>query len=233
VGLDNVDVGEAEKRGINVINSPEAPSNAVAELVAGFILSLVRMIPRADHSLKRGEWLKRELLGFEVNEKTLGIVGFGRIGYNLAKKMNGMGMRIIAYDIKPERVEKYVDQVGGKLVSMEELLEHSDFVTLHVPLTPETYHLLSGEEFNKMKKSSYLINTSRGGIIDEAALVEALDSGKLAGAALDVFEHEPPRNTSLVGREDVISTPHIGASTQEAQLANSVIIAEKLIKLFG
>ena len=233
VGLDNINLEEAEKKGIEVINSSEAPSNAVAELVAGFIISLARGISRADHSMKKGIWSKRELTGIEIEGKTLGIIGFGRIGYALAKKMKGMGMSIISFDVELERAKKYMDELGVTSVSLEQLLKDSDFVTLHVPLLPSTRHMISREEFSTMKKGSYIINVSRGGVIDEEALKEALDSNHLAGAALDVYEVEPPDDLILIESPNLIATPHIGASTSEAQIANSTIIAEKLVKILG
>ncbi len=231
VGLDNINLEEAEKKSIEIINSPEAPSNAVAELVAGFIISLARGISRADRSMKNGIWSKRKLTGIEIEGKTLGIIGFGRIGYALAKKMKGMGMNIISFDVELERVKKYMDELGVTSVSLEQLLKDSDFVTLHVPLLPSTRHMISREEFSTMKKGSYIINVSRGGVIDEEALKEALDSNHLAGAALDVYEVEPPDDLELIESPNLIATPHIGASTSEAQIANSTIIAEKLVKI--
>lgn len=233
VGLDNIDLREAEIKGVEVLNSPEAPSNAVAELVAGFIISLARRITKADHSMKTGAWNKKELTGFEVEGKTLGILGFGRIGYALAKKMKGMGMKIIAYDVDLERVKKYMDEQNVESVTIDKLLSGSDFITLHVPLLASTKHMIGIKEFNKMKKGSYIINVSRGGVIDEEALKDALASRHLAGAALDVYELEPPNDKELINRDNVITTPHIGASTIEAQIANSTIIAEKLIKILS
>ncbi len=233
VGLDNVDVEAAKDRGVTVLNSPEAPSNAVAELVIGYMLSLARMIPRADASMKRGEWIKSRLTGLEVSGKTLGVVGFGRIGYGVGKKAKCLGMRVLAYDVAMDAVKPYVDEAGAEAVSLERLLSESDFVTVHVPLLPQTRHMIGREQLGKMREGSYIINASRGGVVDEEALKEALDSGRLAGAALDVFEEEPPEDTDLVGRENVVCTPHIGASTEEAQLANSTIVAEKLIRLLS
>jgi D-3-phosphoglycerate dehydrogenase len=233
VGLDNINLIEAEKKGIMVINSPEAPSNAVAELVAGFIISLARGISRADRSMKNGIWSKRELMGIEIEGKTLGIIGFGRIGYALAKKMKGMGMRIISFDVDLDRVKKYMDELDVTSVSLQRLLTNSDFVTLHVPLLPSTRHMISREEFSIMKRGSYIINVSRGGVIDEEALKEALDSNQLAGAALDVYEVEPPDDIELIEIPNLIATPHIGASTAESQIANSTVIAEKLVKFLG
>ncbi len=231
VGLDNVDLEAAKERGVEVLNSPEAPSNAVAELVLGLMLSLARRIPLGDASMKRGEWIKRRLTGFELEGKTLGIVGFGRIGYNLARKAKAMGMRVVT-DASIEKLMRFVEETGAESVPLEDLLKESDFVSIHVPLRPQTRHMIGARELETMKDGAYLINAARGGVVDEDALREALVRGKLAGAALDVFEIEPPEDTSLTGLENLIALPHIGAATVEAQAANSTIVAEKLIKLF-
>jgi D-3-phosphoglycerate dehydrogenase len=231
VGLDNVDLEAAKERGVQVLNSPEAPSNAVAELVLGLMLSLARRIPLGDASMKRGEWIKQRLTGFELKGKTLGVIGFGRIGYMLAKKARAMGMRVITFGVRIEKLMHLVEEVGAESVSMEDLLKESDFVSIHVPLLPQTRHMIGANEMETMKDSAYLINAARGGVVDEEALKEALKGGKLAGAALDVFETEPPEDTSLTGLENLIALPHIGASTVEAQAGNSTIVAEKLIKL--
>lgn len=233
VGLDNIDLIAAERLGIIVINSPEAPSNAVAELVLGLMLSLARRIPEADASMKKGEWIKKQFTGMELKGKTLGIIGFGRIGYQLAKKAGALGMRVLTYDIVIEKLMEFVEEAGAVAVDLDELLGSSDFVTVHVPLLPQTEHMIGAEEMSAMKDSAYLINVARGGVVDEEALRKALVNGKLAGAALDVYEEEPPRDNSLTGLKNVVSLPHIGAATVEAQRANSTIVAEKLIKILG
>lgn len=233
VGLDNIDLEAAKEQGVEVLNSPEAPSNAVAELVLGLMLSLARRIPLADASMKRGEWIKRRLTGFELKGKTLGIIGFGRIGYALAKKARALDMKVVAYDVIIEKLMRFVEEAGAEPGSMETLLRESNFVTVHVPLLPQTRHMIGARELEAMKDGAYLINASRGGVIDEDALKEALESGKIAGAALDVFEVEPPQDTSLIGMENMIAMPHIGSATVEAQAANSTIVAEKLIDLFS
>jgi len=232
VGLDNIDVKEAEARGIKVINTPEAPSVAVGELAMGFMLSLIRSIPLADRKMKGGEWIKSQLTGTELRGKILGVVGFGRIGYQVAKRARAFEMKILAYDVQIDRLIGFVKEAGAEAVSFQELLERSDFVTLHVPLLPQTTHMIGEKEIAVMKNGAYLINTSRGGIVDEEALKKALKSGKLAGAALDVFEEEPPRDTSLSGLDNVVCTPHIGAQTEEAQKEAGIIVAEKLIEIF-
>lgn len=233
VGLDNIDVEEAKRRGVEVVNSPEAPSNAVAEIVLGFMLSLARRIPEADASMKRGEWIKRRLTGFELRGKTLGVIGFGRIGYLLAKKAKALDMRVLTYDVIIEKLMGYVEEAGAEAVPLERLLASSDFVTVHVPLLPQTRHMIGRREMEMMKRGAYLINAARGAIVDEEALRETLTSGRLAGAALDVYEEEPPGDTVLMGLRNIVCTPHIGATTLEAQRANSTIVAEKLIKILA
>lgn len=233
VGLDNIDLNAAKRLGIIVVNSPEAPSNAVAELVLGLMFSLARRIPEADGSMKKGEWIKKRLTGIELKGRTLGIIGFGRIGYQLAKKAGALGMRVLTFDVVIEKLMKFVEEAGAVAVDLDELFGSSDFVTIHVPLLPQTKHMIGTEEMNAMKDGAYLINAARGGVVDEVALRKALVSGKLAGAALDVYEEEPPRDISLTGLQNVVSLPHIGAATVEAQRANSTVVAEKLIKILG
>jgi len=233
VGLDNIDLNVAKRLGIIVVNSPEAPSNAVAELVLALMLSLARRIPEADHSMKKGEWIKKVLTGIELKGRTLGIIGFGRIGYQLAKKAGALGMRVLTYDVVIEKLMEFVEEAGAVAVDLDELLGSSDFVTVHVPLLPQTKHMIGAKELSVMKDGAYLINVARGGVVDEEALRKALVSGKLAGAALDVYEEEPPWDNSLTGLQNVVSLPHIGAATVEAQRANSTIVAEKLIKILG
>ena len=229
VGLDNIDLNAAKRLGIIVVNSPEAPSNAVAELVLGLMLSLARRIPEADFSMKKGEWIKKRLTGIELKGRTLGIIGFGRIGYQLAKKAGALEMRVLTY----ARTMEFVEEAEAVTVDLYELLGSSDFVTVHVPLLPQTKHMIGTEEISAMKDGAYLINAARGGVIDEEALRKALVSGKLAGAALDVYKEEPPQDLSLTGLQNVVSLPHIGAATVEAQRTNSTVVAEKLIKILG
>ncbi len=233
VGLDNVDTETAKVLGIQVVNSAEAPSNAVAELVLGYMLSLSRNIARGDASMKRGEWAKNKLTGFELNGKTMGIVGFGRIGYLVGKKTKALGMRVLCYDVMIDKMMNFVNEVGAESVPLDKLLAESDFVTIHVPLLPQTRHMFNAATFAKMKKGAYVINAARGGIIEEKALLDALKTGHLSGAALDVYEEEPTKNMDLVKLENVVCTPHIGAESKEAQLGNSTIVAEKLKKALG
>ncbi|MBE0634120.1 hypothetical protein E4H04_03365 [Candidatus Bathyarchaeota archaeon] len=232
VGLDNVDLSSAKERGIEVFNSPEAPCNAVAELVLGMMLNMARMINEADVGMKQGKWEKNRLTGFEIQGKTLGIIGFGRIGYLLGKKAKCLGMRVLAYGRTMERVRQYADEINAEAVDLDTLYANSDFITVHVPLLPQTKNMIGTAQFNKMKKGAYIINAARGGIINETALKAALDEEKVKGAALDVFEQEPNPDEELVCRPNVICTPHIGAGSEEAQIGNSTIVADKLIKFF-
>jgi D-3-phosphoglycerate dehydrogenase len=211
VGVDNIDLVAARAHGVTVVNSPLATSVAVAELTMGLMLSLVREIPRADAGLKAGKWLKKELEGTELMGKTLGIIGFGRIGAAVAKRAAAFDMRITGYD--PLIPEAEIQKRGGEPMSLDELLEKSDLITLHMPLTAETRGMLDASAFARMKQGVYLICAARGGLIDEAALLDALNSGKVAGAALDVYATEPPGQTALVSHPRVVGTPHIGAQT--------------------
>ncbi|MBD3172302.1 3-phosphoglycerate dehydrogenase [Candidatus Bathyarchaeota archaeon] len=233
VGLDNINLEYSSEKNIEIFNSPEAPCNAVAELVIGMMFNMARNIAKANIGMKQGRWEKKKLTGFEIENKTLGIIGFGRIGYTLGKKAKCLGMRVIAYDVAMDRVKKYIDEIEADAVDLDTLLNDSHFITVHVPLLPQTKHMISTEEFNKMRKGVYIINAARGGVIDETELKEALDSGKVQGAALDVFEREPNPDEDLISRVEVICTPHIGAGSVEAQRGNSTIVAEKLINYFN
>ncbi|MEX2701880.1 MAG: D-2-hydroxyacid dehydrogenase [Candidatus Baldrarchaeota archaeon] len=239
VGLDNIDVKAAQEKNIAVINAPEAPTYSVAELVIGLMIAALRGIPRGDMALKEGKWIKKELLGRELNGKTLGIVGFGRIGQEVAKRALAFNMKVLTYDVIGELAKKAeelgVEFVGTTKEALYKLLKESDIITLHVPLLPSTYHMIGREEISLMKNGAVIINTSRGGIIDEEALYEALKEGKIAAAALDVFENEPPTDVSLKLAQlpNVVATPHIGASTEEAQRKAATIIAQKIIDHFS
>ena len=233
VGLDNIDTEYAKEREIEIFNSPEAPCNAVAELVIGLLLTMARHIAVADSTMKQGMWKKNQLTGIELQGKTLGVIGFGRIGYMVGKKARALGMNVLAYDVIMDKLSHFVEEINAKDVDLDTLIAESDFITLHVPLLPQTKHMISTNQFEKMKDGVYIVNAARGGIIDEAALKDALDSGKVAGAGLDVFESEPNPDLKLVRRVNVVSTPHIGAGSVEAQRGNSTIVAEKLIKFFS
>jgi D-3-phosphoglycerate dehydrogenase / 2-oxoglutarate reductase len=229
VGLDNIDVEEAEARKIRVINSPEAAATAVSELVIGLMLSLARKIPYADNEMKKGNWVKKDLVGIELRGKYLGIVGVGSIGRNIGRMGKALRMNLIGHDIFP--IDKdYIKEVGLIVTDFNTLLESADFITCHVPLTTDTRKMVNREKFSKMKSTAFLINTSRGEVIDEEALYDALSTRKIAGAALDVFEIEPPTNNMLLKLSNLICTPHIGAQTNEAQELASIVIAEKIIQ---
>jgi D-3-phosphoglycerate dehydrogenase / 2-oxoglutarate reductase len=229
VGLDNIDLNAAESRNIRVINAAEATINAVSELAIGHMISLARRIPYADAETKRGHWIKKDLNGIELKGKYLGIVGVGNIGRNVARIAKSLRMNLIGYDLYPINRD-FVREVGLIITDLDTLLESSDFISCHVPLTQETKHMFSAQRFSKMKRTAYIINTSRGQIIDENALYDALSSEKIAGAALDVFEIEPPTNKMLIELPNVICTPHIGSQTEEAQKLASTVIAEKIIQ---
>ncbi len=213
VGLDNVDAEAAKEKGIKVLNTPAATSISVAELALGMMLSAARMIPQATASTKAGKWEKKKFHGFELFGKTLGIIGIGRIGAELAKRAKAMGMKVIAYDPYVKSSE-FAD-----LVDLDTLLKNSDFISLHIPKTKETEHILNHSAFEKMKDGVVIVNCARGGVVDEDALYDVLVSGKVKVACLDVFEVEPPK-------EHIILTPHIGAQTEEGQQRAGVQIAE-------
>lgn len=227
IGLDNVDVEAAKERGIRVLNTPEATTISVAELTIGHMLALARHIPQATASLKAGKWEKKLFMGTELYGKTLGIIGIGRIGREVAKRAAAFGMDLVAYD--PYVRESDVRDLGLKLLPLDELLRYADYITLHLPLMPETKHLLGPRQFALMKQGVRLVNCARGGVVDEQALYEALKSGKVAGAALDVFEVEPPKDNPLLKLDNVIGTPHLGASAEEGQARAGVEIASKMI----
>lgn len=233
VGLDNIDLEAAKERGIKVINTPGVPTNSVAELTIGLMLAVLRKIAYADRKLRKGEWVKKQCLGYELRGKTLGVIGMGRIGREVARiAHHGFDMKIIYYDIIrcPKEIE---EELKTECVDLETLLRRADIVTIHVPLTPQTKHLINEERLKLMKTTSILINTSRGGVIDTKALIKALKEGWIAGAGLDVFDEEPlPKNHPLTSLDNVVLTPHIGASTVEAQERASMEIVEKIIEFF-
>jgi D-3-phosphoglycerate dehydrogenase len=230
VGLDNIDTKHAESKGIRVINAGEAAMNAVAELVVGDMIALARSIPKADAALKNGKWLKKDLMGIELKGKYLGIIGVGNIGRNVGRLAKGLRMNLLGYDIYPISRD-YVKEVGMITTDLNTLLASSDFITCHIPITEDTKHMINSERLALMKPSAFIINTSRGEVVDEEALASALVSGKIAGAALDVFEVEPPTNMKLLELPNVICTPHIAAQTKEAQELASIVIAEKIIQI--
>lgn len=226
VGLDNVDVDAASEKGIIVMNSPSGNTISTAEHTVTMILALSRNISRANQSLREGKWDRKSYTGVELYGKVLGVVGLGRIGYEVAKRCLSFGMEVLAFDpfLSVERAKDY----DVKLVDLETLFKTSDYITFHTPLTEQTNHLVNKEQIQKMKKGVRLINCARGGIIDEEALYEALKDGKVAGAALDVFEQEPPTDKKLIVLDNVVATPHLGASTKEAQLNVAIDIAKQV-----
>ena len=230
VGLDNIDVEAAKTKNIRVVNAAEGAMNAVAELVLGLMLSLAREIPRADREIRNGNWLKKDLMGTELSGKYLGIVGLGNIGKRLARLARGLNMNIIGFDVIPIP-DDFAREVGLIKADVDTLISSADFISFHVPLTEGTRHLVNPQRLSKMKKNVYLINTSRGEIIDEDALYDALKEKRIAGAALDVFEKEPATGNKLATLPNVVCTPHVGAQTKEAQSLAANIIAEKIIMI--
>lgn len=230
VGLDNIDVEYAKSKGIEIVNAPAASSRSVAELAIALIFNVARKIAFADRKMREGVWAKKQCMGFELEGKTLGVIGFGRIGYSVAKMASAIGMKILIYDVNKDY--ERAREVGGKFVELEELLKNSDVVTIHVPLLESTYHLINEERLKLMKSTAVLINTSRGAVVDTNALVKALQKGWIAGAGLDVFEEEPlPKDHPLTKLDNVVLTPHIGASTVEAQERAGIEVAEKVVKV--
>ena len=230
VGLDNIDQDAAKEKNIRVINAVEGAMNAVAELVVGLMLSLAREIPRADREVRNGNWIKKELMGTELRGKYLGIVGLGNIGKRLGRLAKSFNMNIIGFDVAPID-EEFSKEVGLMKADLDTLLTSSDYVSLHVPLLDSTKHLINAEKMSTMKNTARIINTSRGGVIDENALYEFLKDDKLGGAALDVFEIEPATSNKLTSLPNFISTPHMGAQTKEAQSLAANVIAEKIIQI--
>ncbi len=227
VGVDNIDVAAAVARGVVVVNSPLAASVSVAEHTLGLMLALARLIPAADASLKQGRWEKSAFMGGELNGKTLGLLGIGRIGAETAKRAAAFGMAILAYD--PYLNAGQIRQRGAEPASFDDVIARSDYVSLHLPFTEETKGMLGATQLAKMKKGARLICAARGGVVDEDALRAALDSGQLAGAALDVFTAEPPPPGSIATHPKVVATPHVGAQTHEAQSRAGLMIAEEVL----
>ena len=222
-GMDNVDLQKARELGIAVVNTPHIASRSVAELTIGFLLAVARNIVEGTLSLREGKWSKEDLMGMEIDGKTLGIIGCGSIGREVKQLAQCLGMNVIIVDIC----------VSDEFVPLDMMLPQADFITIHVPLAPHTKHLLSTREFEKMKNGVVLVNCSRGGIVDEEALYQSLVSGKVRAAALDVFEQEPPKNNKLVTLKNIYGTPHLGAQTYEAQRKTSEQIAKKVIEVLA
>ncbi len=227
IGVDNIDIPAASEQGVIVMNTPDANATTTAELAIAHIFSLSRNLPAANQSLRAGKWERSKLVGAEVSHKTIAILGFGTIGRIVARKANGLNMRVIAYD--PFVTPDIFADCGAEPVSLEELVAQADYLTLHCPMMDKTRGIIGTEQLKNMKKSARLINCARGGLIDEAALYDALKSGEIAGAALDVFEQEPPKDSPLFELDNIVFTPHLGASTREAQVAVSVEIARQAV----
>ena len=227
VGLDNVDIAAASKKGIVVMNTPDGNTITTGEHTIAMMLSLARQIPQATASMKAGKWEKNKFMGHEFCSKTLGIIGTGRVGSIVASRAQGLKMNVMAYDpfISPEAAEK----LGITLATLDEIFAKADFITVHTPLTKETEGVVNAAAFAKMKKGVFIINCARGGIVNEKDLLAALVSGKVAGAALDVFVEEPTKNMELIAHENVICTPHLGASTDEAQVNVAIAVAEQIV----
>lgn len=219
-GLDNIDLAKARDLGIVVVNTPHVSHVSVAELTIGHLIALARSIVEGTQSLRQGKWIKDKLTGVEINGKTLGIIGCGYIGKAVERIALSLGMRVLVVD----------ECIFDRFVPLDDMLPQSDFISIHVPLTPQTWHMISAREFSMMKDGIMIIDCSRGGVVDQEALYQALVSGKVKGAAVDVFEEEPPRKSKLLTLRNVIATPHLGAQTIEAQLRASIQIAEKVIK---
>ena len=232
VGVDNIDVAAAKERGVAVVNAPLAATNAVAELTLAHMLSMARQLPRADQSTREGKWEKKGLMGVELSGRTLGLLGVGRIGGRVAELCKAFGMKVVVYDpyVSAERARELGATVAR---TPDELVAQADFVSVHVPLTPETKHLVNAALLSKFKKGSYLLNCSRGGIVEEKALHDAVASKHLAGAALDTFETEPLKETPLAALPSVHFTPHLGASTHEAQAKAGLMVAEQVRKVLA
>jgi D-3-phosphoglycerate dehydrogenase len=236
VGLDNIDLDTAKAKSVKVISTPAAPTTSVAELTIGLMLALVRKIAYADRTIKEGKWVKAELIGSELKSKTIGIIGAaGRIGLEVARiAIHGFGSQVLGYDVI-EFAEKA--RMTGMVVvnNLDELLGQSDIVSIHVPYLPSTHHLINEKAFSRMKKEAMIVNASRGDIVDGQALLEALNSGRLGGAGLDVFHKEPPVDEwekNLIKLRNVVCTAHIGAQTTECQRLESTQIVEQLIQIF-
>ncbi len=229
VGVDNIDLAAAQAQGVTVVNSPNATTNAVAEHAIALVMALLRNVSKADASMKSGLWEKKTLAGMELDGKTVGVIGLGRIGSRFSQLVQAFGATVIGFD--PLLKESDFKERNIEPVSLEQLLQRAEIISLHIPLIPETRDLMNDEAFGKVKRGVLLVNTSRGGTINETALLSALESGQVAGAALDVFGTEPPGLTALVAHPNVIATPHIAAQTAEAQVRAADQIAEEVLRV--
>ncbi|MDA8234460.1 MAG: phosphoglycerate dehydrogenase [Clostridia bacterium] len=229
VGVDNIDVAAATNRGVIVVNAPDGNTIAAAEHTLALMLALSRNVPQANENLKKGKWMRKEYVGVELRNKVLGVIGLGRIGTAVAKRAQGFEMETIGYD--PYLSEERAQAIGVKLMPVEEVIKKADFLTVHLPLTKETRYLINSGTIETMKDGVRIINVARGGVIDEKALYEALKTGKVAGAAIDVFETEPTTESPLFELDNVVVTPHLGASTEEAQVNVALDVAYELVAI--
>ena len=228
IGVDNIDLRAATEHGIIVVNAPGSNSISVVELTIGHMISIARKLVEADKHVRSGQWNRKAFKGTELMGKTLGLIGFGRIGSEVARRAQVFGMDVIIYD--PYVNRKVAEEMGVKIVeTKEDVLRNSDFISIHALLTDETRGMISGPEFEIMKNSAYIVNCARGGIVDEKALYTALKEGKIKGAALDVYENEPPADSPLLQLDNIVFTPHLGASTREAQLRAGTVAAEQML----
>ncbi|MDR7595076.1 MAG: phosphoglycerate dehydrogenase [Armatimonadota bacterium] len=225
IGTDTVDVQAATEFGVVVTNAPSVNADSVADFTLALLLALVRRVVEADRAVRAGDW--PPLVGVELRGKVLGLLGFGRIGQRVAERARGFGLRVLAYDPQPD--PEAARELGVELVQFHRVLEEADFLSLHLPLLPETHHLLGEAELRRMKRTSYLVNTARGGVVDEAALARALREGWIAGAACDVFEEEPPRTSPLLGAPNLLLSPHMASHTREAIARASRVAAENVL----
>jgi len=230
IGVDNVDIETAAKLGIPVVNAPTGSTASVAELAIGHMLALSRHLSKADMTMKKGEWIKKQLKGNELGGKTLGLVGCGNIGRLTGKFAQAFGMNVIGYDpfISKEDLKK--DEIE-KIDELAELMGKADFISLHLPHIPKTHHIVNKQMISKMKLTACIINCARGGTVDEKALYTALKNGKIAGAGLDVYEQEPPKDSPLLQLDNIMLTPHIGANTKEGQIRAGTVCAEQILKV--
>ncbi len=230
IGVDNVDIETAAKHGIHVVNAPTGSTASVAELAIGHMLALSRHLSKADMTMKKGEWIKKQLKGNELGGKTLGLVGCGNIGRLTGKFAQAFGMNVIGYDPFVSKEDLKKDEVE-KIDELAELMEKADFISLHLPHIPKTHHIVNKQMISKMKPTACIINCARGGTVDEKALYTALKNGTIAGAGLDVYEQEPPKDSPLLQLDNIMLTPHIGANTKEGQIRAGTVCAEQILKV--
>ncbi len=231
VGVDNIDIETAANKGIKVVNSPTGSTGSVAELAIAHMLALARFIPRADASMKNEDWIKKQLKGSELQGKNLGLIGSGHISQHVSKIAQGFGMNIFVYS--PHCTDEKAKKMGAVRLGLDELLKKSDFVSLHIPNTKDSHYIINEKTLSLMKPTAFLINCARGGVVEEEALYKVLKEQRIAGAAIDVFEEEPPKNNLFSKLDNVVMSPHIGASTNEAQIRAGTICAEQMIKVLN